>query len=226
MRCNLQIVLFLFLSIGYAQPKLNIQLGSGFYSPNLIGMDRDSNSIIPPSSFFSNNLLLNWGIRYQIYPNIRAGYTQSHSIHIGGKVGSSNYFRNIAFRSFSFETFYYAKERIEINFTLAPMFNKGSISLTSESDVQDMNTLLSSYKDGSTIKLKSGGTMTKTWLGFASHIGVRYYFSNLTSIEAKAGYYLSSYKETNWKLEGKYVTGPKMEIGKLPVLQLNAVFGL
>ena len=226
MRCNLQIVLFLFLSIGYAQPKLNIQLGAGFYSPNLIGMDRDSNSIIPPSSFFSNNLLLNWGIRYQIYPNIRAGYTQSHSIHMEGKIGSSNYFRNIAYRSLSFETFYYAKERIEINFTLAPMFNKGSISLTSESDVQDMNTLLSSYKDGSTIKLKSGGTMTKTWLGFASHIGVRYYFSNLTSIEAKAGYYLSSYKETNWKLEGKNVTGPKMEIGKLPVLQLNAVFGL
>ena len=226
MRYSLQIVLFLLVTIGYAQPKLNIQLGSGFYSPNLVGLDSDSNSTSPPSNFFSNNLLLNWGIRYQIYPNIRAGYTQSHSIHIGDKIGSSNYFRNIAYRSFSFETFYYAKERIEINFTLAPMLNKGSISLTSESDVQDMNNLLSSYKDGSTIKLKSGGTMTKTWLGFASHIGVRYYFSNLTSIEAKAGYYLSSYKETDWKIEGKKVIGPKMEIGKLPVLQLNAVFGL
>ena len=226
MRYNLQIVLFLLLSIGYAQPKLNIQLGSGFYSPNLIGMDSDSNSNIPKSNFFSNNLLLNWGIRYQVYPNIRAGYTQSHSIDIGGKVGNSNYFRNIAYRSFSFETFYYAKERIEINFTLAPMLNKGSISLTSKSEVQDLNTLLTSYKDGSTIKLKSGGTMTKTWIGFASHIGVRYYISNLTSIEAKAGYYLSSYKETNWKLEGQKVTGPKMKIGKLPVLQLNAVFGL
>ena len=225
MRYNLQIVLFLLLSIGYAQPKFNIQVGSGFYSPNLIGMDSDSNSTIPKSNFLSNNLLLNWGIRYQIYPNIRAGYTQSHSIHLG-KVGSSTYFRNIAYRSFSFETFYYAKERIEVNFTLAPMLNKGSISLTSKSEVQDLNTLLTSYKDGSTIKLKSGGTMTKTWIGFASHIGVRYYISNLTSIEAKAGYYLSSYKETNWKLEGQKVTGPKMKIGKLPVLQLNAVFGL
>ena len=68
--------------------------------------------------------------------------------------------------------------------------------------------------------------MTYNWIGFASHIGVRYYFSNLISIEAKAGYYLSSYKETNWKLEGEDVTGPKMKIDKLPVLQLNAVFGL
>ena len=48
MRYNLQIVLLL-LSFGYAQPKLNIQLGSGFYSPNLIGMDSDSNSTIPKS---------------------------------------------------------------------------------------------------------------------------------------------------------------------------------
>ncbi len=54
----------------------------------------------------------------------------------------------------------------------------------------------------------------------------RYYFSTLLSLEGKVGYYNSSYKESNWKLEGEKVTGPKMNIKKLPVIQLNIVIGL
>lgn len=225
MKFRYLLLVLIFLSFGYSQPKFNFQIGGGFYNPNLIGMDSDSNATIPTTNFFSEKMLLNWGVRYQIYPNVRAGYTQSHSIHFG-KVGNSNYFRNIAYRSFSFETFYYAREQLEINFTLAPMLNKGSISLTSKSEVEDLNSLLTSYKDGSSIKLESGGKMTKSWAGFASHIGVRYYFSNLVSIEGKVGYYVSSYKETNWKLEGQKVTGPRMKINKLPVIQINAVLGI
>ena len=114
----------LLISLGLSQPKLNIQLGGGFYSPSLIGLDPDSNNVLPKASFLSKNLLLNWGIRYQIYPNMRVGYTQSHSLH-SGKIGSSKYWRNIAFRSLSFETFYYLREKMELNFTLAPMINKG-----------------------------------------------------------------------------------------------------
>ena len=163
--------------------------------------------------------LLNWGVRYQIYPNMRVGYTQSHSLH-SGKIGSSKYSRNIAFRSISFETFYYLRERMELNFTLAPMVNKGKISITDEKPSDDMDTLLSSY-DNSSVSLTTGGIMTKTWLGFASHVGFRYYFSTLLSLEGKVGYYNSSYKESNWKLEGEKVTGPKMNIKKLPVIQLN-----
>jgi hypothetical protein len=207
-----------------SQPKLNIQLGGGYYNPKLIGLDPDSNNVIPSGSLLSNNLLLNWGVRYQIYHNMRLGYTQSHSLHFG-KIGSSNYNRNIAFRSISFETFYYVREKMELNFTLAPMINKGNISIIDEKSSADMDTLLSSYNNSS-VNLSTGGTMKKTWLGFASHIGLRYYFSSLLSVEGKIGYYNSSYSENNWKLEGEKVTGPKMKINELPIIQFNLIIGL
>ena len=180
---NIKLILTcsLLFATGFSQPKLNIQLGSGFYSPSLVGLDPDSNNVLPKGSFLSKNLLLNWGVRYQIYPNMRVGYTQSHSLH-SGKIGSSKYWRNIAFRSISFETFYYLRERMELNFTLAPMINKGKISITDEKPSDDMDTLLGSYNNSS-VSLKTGGTMTKTWLGFASHVGFRYYFSTLLSVE-------------------------------------------
>tara|TARA_B100000929_G_scaffold111026_1_gene87937 strand:- start:1252 stop:1944 length:693 start_codon:yes stop_codon:yes gene_type:complete len=207
-----------------SQPKLNIQLGGGYYNPKLIGLDPDSNNVIPSGSLLSNNLLLNWGVRYQIYHNMRLGYTQSHSLHFG-KIGSSKYSRNIAFRSISFETFYYVREKMELNFTLAPMINKGRISIIDEKASADMDTLLSSYNNSS-VNLSTGGTMKKTWLGFASHVGLRYYFSSLLSVEGKIGYYNSSYSENNWKLEGEKVTGPKMKIKELPIIQFNLIIGL
>ena len=103
----------LLFATGFSQPKLNIQLGSGFYSPSLVGLDPDSNNVLPKASFLSKNLLLNWGVRYQIYPNMRVGYTQSHSLH-SGKIGSSKYSRNIAFRSISFETLFAIKINLQI----------------------------------------------------------------------------------------------------------------
>ena len=219
------ILMYCFLvGVLLSQPKLNIQLGGGYYNPKLIGLDPDSNNVIPSGSLLSNNLLLNWGVRYQIYHNMRLGYTQSHSLHFG-KIGSSNYSRNIAFRSISFETFYYVREKMELNFTLAQMINKGKISIIDEKASADMDTLLSSYNNSS-VNLSTGGTMKKTRLGFASHIGLRYYFSSLLSVEGKIGYYNSSYSENNWKLEGEKVTGPKMKIKELPIIQFNLIIGL
>ena len=219
------ILMYCFLvGVLLSQPKLNIQIGGGYYNPKLIGLDPDSNNVIPSGSLLSNNLLLNRGVRYQIYHNMRLGYTQSHSLHFG-KIGSSNYSRNIAFRSISFETFYYVREKMELNFTLAPMINKGKISIIDEKASADMDTLLSSYNNSS-VNLSTGGTMKKTWLGFASHIGLRYYFSSLLSVEGKIGYYNSSYSENNWKLEGEKVTGPKMKIKELPIIQFNLIIGL
>ncbi len=219
------ILMYCFLvGVLLSQTKLNIQLGGGYYNPKLIGLDPDSNDVIPSGSLLSNNLLLNWGVRYQIYHNMRLGYTQSHSLHFG-KIGSSNYSRNIAFRSISFETFYYVREKMELNFTLAPMINMGRISIIDEKASADMDTLLSSYNNSS-VNLSTGGTMKKTWLGFASHVGLRYYFSSLLSVEGKIGYYNSSYSENNWKLEGEKVTGPKMKIKELPIIQFNLIIGL
>lgn len=203
----------------YSQPKYNFLVGLGYYNPKI-----ETSSPIPNLSFVGKNLLLNWGARYEIYPNVRIGYTQSHSLHLGS-IGSSNYLRNLSYRSISFETFYYIKEKMELNFTLAPMINKGSITITAKAPTDDWDSLLTSYGNSS-VRLKTGSSMTKRWLGFSSHVGYRYYFSRLLSVEGKLGYYMSSYSEKNWKLEGEKVTGPPMKLGRLPVFQVNLVIGI
>ena len=203
----------------YSQPKYNFLVGLGYYNPKI-----ETSSPIPNIGFVGKNLLLNWGARYEIYPNVRIGYTQSHSLHLGS-IGSSNYLRNLSYRSISFETFYYIKEKMELNFTLAPMINKGSITITAKAPTDDWDSLLTSYGNSS-VRLKTGSSMTKRWLGFSSHVGYRYYFSRLLSVEGKLGYYMSSYSEKNWKLEGEKVTGPPMKLGRLPVFQVNLVIGI
>jgi hypothetical protein len=203
----------------YSQPKYNFLVGLGYYNPKI-----ETSSPIPNLGFVGKNLLLNWGARYEIYPNVRIGYTQSHSLHLGS-IGSSNYLRNLSYRSISFETFYYIKEKMELNFTLAPMINKGSITITAKAPTDDWDSLLTSYGNSS-VRLKTGSSMTKRWLGFSSHVGYRYYFSRLLSVEGKIGYYMSSYSEKNWKLEGEKVTGPPMKLGRLPVFQVNLVIGI
>lgn len=210
---------FLLLGLCFSQSKFNLQLGIGFYSPKIEVADP-----VPKIGFVGKNLLLNWGMRYQIYPNVRIGYTRSNSYHFG-KTGSSNYRRTLSYRSYSFETFYYLKEKVELNFTLAPMLSRGIITVSAKTPTADWDALLTSYSNSS-ISLETASNMTKRWLGFASHIGARYYFSTLLSLEGKLGYYMSSYSNKNWKLEGEKVNGPPMTIGKLPVVQFNLVVGL
>ena len=114
---------------------------------------------------------------------------------------------------------------MEMNFTLAPMINKGSITITAKAPTNDWDALLETYGNSS-VSLKTGSSMTTRWMGFSSHVGYRYYFSRLLSLESKLGYFMSSYNEKNWKLEGKDVAGPPMKISRLPVFQVNFVIGL
>jgi hypothetical protein len=117
------------------------------------------------------------------------------------------------------------KEKMELNFSLAPMLNKGSVTITAKAPTKDWDVFLSSYGNGS-ISLKTGSSMTKSWIGFSSQVGYRYYFSRLLSVEASLGYFMSSYSDKNWKLEGEKVNGPPMKIGRLPIFQLNLVLGI
>jgi len=211
--------LYILTAIVFAQPKLNLILGTGYYNPKI-----ETSDPIPKIGFVGKNLLLNWGMRYQIYPNVRIGYSQSHSLHFGS-IGASNYRRNISYRSISFETFYFMKEKMELNFSLAPMINKGSVAISAKAPTSDWDSFLSAYGNSS-VSLETGSSMTKRWLGFSSHIGYRYYFSRLLSLEGKLGYFMSSYSDKNWKLEGEKVNGPPMKIGRLPVLHINLVLGI
>ena len=206
-----------------AQPKWSFHLGGGFYSPTLGTLDPDSNSVIPSLSTFSKNMLIDWGVKYQFYPNARIGYARSNSYHTG-KIGDSDYVRTISYRMFTFETFYYPRKRMEINFTLAPMYNKGILKLTSESVAADWNTLLDSYGNSS-VNISTEGEMTKRWFGLASMVGFRYYIFPWLAVDGKAGVIQNSYSEKKWKLENEKLDGPTMNIKKLPVFNIHLVLG-
>ena len=227
------IVLFSLLSCVSAQPsflsappKISFYLGTGFYNPGLSGIDPDSNSVIPKMNLFQRNLLLSWiNVKYMFYPNARIGYSQSRSFHTG-TIGESNYNRTITFREFSIETFYFPWERVEFNFTLAPMFNTGKIKLTASASSADWDSFLKNLdEDNDNISLTVEGVMYKNWLGFASMIGGRYYLSPSMSIEGRLGYYRNFYSRKNWKLEKSNVIGPKLSIKNLPIIQIFYVIG-
>jgi len=207
----------------HAQPKWSFHLGGGFYSPSLGFLDPDSNSVIPSLSSFSKNILLDWGVKYQFYPNARVGYARSNSYH-SGKVGDSGFLRTISYRMLTFETFYYPRKRMELNFMLAPMYNKGTVKLTAESSSGDWDTLLGSYGNSS-VKLSTDGEMTKRWFGLASMIGFRYYVFSWLAVDGKAGFIQNSYSEKKWKLEKEKIDGPTMDIKKLPVFNIHLVLG-
>lgn len=214
---------FMLLATIFAQPKLSFHLGTGFYNPSLGYLDPDTNNVIPSLGAFGKNILLDWGIKYQFYHNARIGYSRSNSYH-SGKIGDSDYLRTISYRMLTFETFYYPRKKMELNFMLAPMYNKGIIKLSSKGSSSDWDSILNSYGNSS-VKLSTEGEMTKRWFGLASMIGFRYYIYPWFAVDGKAGYLQNSYKEKNWKLEGDKVDGPTMYIKKLPVFKLHFIFG-
>ena len=89
-RSKLVIFFLLITSFGMAQPKWSFHLGSGFYQPTLGSLDPDNNSVIPSMSAFGKNILIDWGVKYQFYPNARVGYSRSNSYHTGN-IGDSDY---------------------------------------------------------------------------------------------------------------------------------------
>ena len=206
-----------------AQPKLSFHLGGGFYSPSLGYLDPDSNNVIPSLSTFGKKILVDWGIKYQFYPHLRLGYSRSNSYHTG-KLGDSDYFRTLSYRMMSIETFYYPRKRMELNFMLAPMYNKGIIKLTAKATSTDWNTILGSYGNNN-VTLSTEGEMTKRWFGLASMIGFRYYIYQWFAIDGKAGFIQNAYSEKKWKLQKEKVVGPTMNIKKLPVFKVHFIFG-
>ena len=220
---KLLITLIFALTVISAQPKLSFHLGSGFYKPSLGYLDPDSNSVIPSLSAFGKNILIDWGVKYQFYPNARIGYSRSNSYH-SGKIGDSDYFRTISYRMITFETFYYPRKKMELNFMLAPMYNKGIIKLSSKGASSDWDSILNKFGNSS-VKLLTEGEMTKRWLGLTSMIGFRYYIYPWFAVDGKAGFMQNSYSENKWKLDGDKVDVPTMNIKKMPVFKLHFVFG-
>ena len=213
-----------------SQPKLSVDFGMGFYQPALEGFD--DNSAFPSQGIFNRNLLINYGLYYEFFSNARVGYNNLTSFETGEVefVNFSGAFtRSIHYRIFALETFFRWKPRIELNFTLSPVWGRGIIKMDTEPEesVGDWNELLNSFGDNSPIsKIGSTNSMVKNWIGYAGIIGFRYYFSSRLAIDFKSGFLNNFYKENNWILNNTKVKGPKLKIDELPILSLKFIYGI
>jgi len=216
-----------------AQPNLSLDLGLGFYQPTLTGFDENESVPFPAGGILNRNLLLNWGIYYEFFSNARVGYTSFTSIEFGklGLINSAEsvFRRTIRYRLFPLETFFRWRPKIELNFTLSPIWGRGRITVdTSPGDkAEDWNFLLNSF--GSSDPMDEMGTtdaMLVDWLGYAGMIGFRFYVSSRIGLDAKMGFMNNYYNNENWRIQTVKVTGPAMTITKIPIFSIKVIYGL
>ena len=137
--------------------------------------------------------------------------------------------RTITYRMFPLETYFRWKPRIELNFTLTPIWGRGRIFVdtTPGDKSEDWNQLINSFGDSNPVSdLGATDAMTNDWIGFSGMIGIRYYLSTRIGLDMKMGFMDNSYKNEKWRLQKKEVTGPKMKIDELPLFSFKVFYGL
>ena len=209
-------LILVFVAAGSGQPKLHVQLGGGYYQPTLTAL----NTVLGDSSFFSNNVLLNFTATYQVYYNTRVGFGNWNSFH---NVKDS-FKRRIAYKALIVETFYYQWKDIEFNFLLAPMWNSCIISMGIDNENADWSNLLSSFGNTGTYTFKSTAIMNTSWFGFTSSIGFRYYSKSWLGLDLRIGFTTNFYDKTKWKYEGETITGPAIKLNAMPLFRFGVVF--
>ncbi len=216
-------LLFATILLGFisAQPKISAHLELGVYSPELTGFE--SSALFPSPSAATENILLGYGFSYQFYPNARIGYASHVSLELGN-INTSPFTRTLTYREFSIESFYRPWKRIEFNFTLSPMYNTGTITMTTEATDAEWDNLLSDFGNtGSTVSRSD--EMTASWFGFSSSVGVRYHLFAWMSLEAKIGFMENWYNETDWTFQSNTVTGPVLDLEDVPLVTTRIIFG-
>ena len=219
-------------SITSAQPKLSVDLGLGFYQPTLTGFDENESVPFPAAGILNRNLLLNWGVYYEFFSNARVGYNSFTSLELGklGLINSAEsiFRRTLRYRMFPIETFFRWRPKIELNFTLAPIWGRGRITVdTSPGDkADDWNYLLNSFGDDSPIsEMGTTDAMLVDWIGYSGMIGMRYYLSSRLGLDVKMGFMNNYYNNENWRVQTEKVIGPKMTITKLPIFSIKIIYG-
>lgn len=224
--------LFLFWgSFSLAQPKISVGLGLGLYEPTLSGFDDNIDVPFPTKTMLNRNLLLNWAVYYEFFSNARLGYNSYSSLEFG-KLDLINskavYRRTITYRIFPLETYFRWKPKIELNFTLAPIWGRGRIFVdtTPGDKSEDWNQLINSFGDSNPVSdLGATDAMINDWIGFSGMIGIRYYLSTRIGLDVKMGFMDNSYKNKKWRLQKKEVTGPEMKIDELPLFSFKVFYG-
>ncbi|MFQ6605841.1 MAG: hypothetical protein ACE5D8_09880 [Fidelibacterota bacterium] len=213
------LLLILILLVPLAgQTKWSFNLGGGYYEPTLTGLK--SNTELPSLGFLNTKLLVGFGLSYEFFYNARLGLTNYISYHNGKTTAGASFTRKLTYRTIMLETYFRFLRRFEMNFTLAPMINGGSISLDTSAPVSEWDALLSSFGNSS-VSVSDRKKMTTTWLGFSSMIGLRYYLLSWLALDVRAGFMNNWYNEKKWKFQGKTVTGPQLKLDKLPLFSFR-----
>ena len=127
------------------------------------------------------------------------------------------------------ETFFRWRPRIELNFTLAPIWGRGRLTVETKptGKVDDWNELLNSFGDSDPMsEMGSSDVMISDWIGFSGMVGIRYYMSPRLGIDFKAGFLNNYYNHENWRIYSTKVKGPEMTINDLPIFSLKVIYGL
>lgn len=224
--------LFLFTgSFSLAQPKISVGLGLGLYEPTLSGFDENTDVPFPTGNMLNRNFLLNWAVYYEFFSNARLGYNSYSSFEVG-KLDLINskavYRRTIIYRMFPLETYFRWKPKIELNFTLTPIWGRGRIFVdtTPGDKSEDWNQLIDSFGGSDDVSdLGATDAMINDWIGFSGMIGIRYYLSTRIGLDMKMGFMDNSYKNDKWRLQKQKVTGPIMKIDELPLFSFKVFYG-
>ena len=233
MKSQIQVLLLFFLiTWGYSQPKLSFDLGVGIYQPTLTGFDEDV--AFPGKDFINRNLLGNWGVYYEFFYNARIGMSTLTSIDSKDGIGLENqsevdFTRRIIYRFFPVQTFFRWRPRIELNFTLMPIWGRSVISLDTSPPKQseDWGSFLTKFTDGDVAlkNMDASDAMVTNWFGYGSMLGFRFYLTSRMAIDFKSGFMNNQYDEKKWTLRDQKVTGPKMKIDGLPIFSLKLSYG-
>jgi len=205
-----------------AQPRLIVGLNGGYYEPTLTGFE--SNAEIPTPKFMAKNVLYGLSLEAQVFYNTRITYQGFTSRHADRTTSGADFSRSLTYRFISLQTFYWPWRRVELNFSLGAVIGRGAIALDTKNASSDWDALLSSYGN-SAISLTSSDKMTTWWLGYASTIGLRYYLRSWLGLDLKAGFMHNGYQSDAWKFQGKSVTGPTLDLKRLPLFSLQVIFG-
>ncbi len=216
------IIILLLSGVSQGQPSWVVDTGLSYYDPRLPGFE--DNEQFPLMKIYTKNLLLDWGVYKQVFFNTRIGYTAKSSHDFGKIKNDAIFYRSLTYRSFVLETFFIVKKRMEWNFSLAPIWSRGSITLNTRSNEaqDDWNDMLTSFGNGP-VTLASLDVMKSDWLGFSSMIGFRYYIFSWLAADVKLGYMYQFYDQKNWRLQGMQVYGPELLIDELPILTAKMV---
>ena len=191
----------------------------GWYQPELTGLDTSLESLAGGSEIIRKNLLLGYSFSIPLFPSARVGYVQGGS-YFSGASDTSQFSRKLIYRMFVLETYFRPLRRLELNFTLAPMWNSAVIKLDTKNTKSVWDAQIGNYR----IDVQAPEKMSNNFFGFASLIGIRYYILSWFAVDVKTGFMSTNYKAANWKLDGKQITGPVLKIDKEPIFSMQLIF--